>query len=210
MIKNTEMTNEDILSEVRRAISIEADSIRNLNDTLCNEAVLAAVNALATVKGRVVVSGCGTSGAAAKKIAHSLCCIEIPAMFLSPADAVHGALGMLQEGDILILISKGGNTGELVNLIPACKTKHATLIGVSENPDSTIAKEADIYLKVKVEKEPCRFNMLATASTLAVISTFDAICIALMSLTGYTREQFAVIHPGGAVGERLLSGNKQG
>ena len=92
-----------------------------------------------------------------------------------------------------------------MNLIPACKTKSALLIGVSENPESVIAGQADIYLKVKVEQEPCRFNMLATASTLAVIATFDAICIALMQMTDYTREQFAVIHPGGAVGERLLS-----
>ena len=142
---------------------------------------------------------------AARKIAHSLSCIEIPALFLSPADAVHGALGVLQPEDILILISKGGNTQELLNLIPACKTKNSLLIGVSENPESGIAKQADIYLRIKVEQEPCRFNMLATASTLAVIAAFDAICIALMQMTGYTREQFAVIHPAGAVGERLLN-----
>ena len=114
----------------------------------------------------------------------------------------------MQEEDVLILISKGGNTQELVNLIPACRTKQALLIGVSENPDSAIAREADIYLRVKVAREPCRFNMLATASTLAVISVFDSICIALMQMTGYTREQFAVIHPGGAVGDRLLHGLK--
>ena len=152
-----------------------------------------------------VLSACGTSAMAAKKIAHSLCCIERPALFLTPSDAVHGALGVLQKGDVFILISKGGNTKELTCLIPACKSKGATLVGVSENPDSIIAREADIYLKVRVAKEPCRFNMLATASTLAVISTFDAICIALMQMTGYTREQFAVIHPAGAVGERLLA-----
>ena len=111
----------------------------------------------------------------------------------------------MQEDDILILISKGGGTGELVKLIPACRTKKALLIGVSENPQSAIAQNADIYLRVKVEQEPCRFNMLATASTLAVISTFDSVCIALMQMTGYTREQFAVIHPAGAVGDRLLN-----
>ena len=145
---------------------------------------------------------------AAKKIAHSLNCIEIPALFLTPSDAVHGGLGVLQEEDILILISKGGGTEELVRLIPACRTKKALLIGVSENPASAIAQNADIYLRVRVEQEPCRFNMLATASTLAVISMFDSICIALMQMTGYTREQFAVIHPAGAVGERLLNDRK--
>lgn len=199
------MTDSEILSEINRCLTMEAESIAQLRQTLEQEAVLAAAKALMNCKGKVILSGCGTSAMAARKIAHSLCCIEIPALFLSPADAVHGALGVLQREDILILISKGGNTQELVNLIPACKTKGALLIGVSENPASVISRQADIYLKVKVEQEPCRFNMLATASTLAVIATFDAVCIALMQMTGYTREQFAVIHPGGAVGERLLN-----
>ena len=198
------MTEKEILSEVARTLSIESRSIAALIEDLDADAVLRVARALQDCKGRIVLSACGTSAMAAKKIAHSLCCIERPALFLTPSDAVHGALGVLQKDDVYILISKGGNTGELTRLIPACKTKGATLIGVSENPDSTIAREADIYLKVKVETEPCRFNMLATASTLAVIATFDAICIALMQMTGYTREQFAVIHPAGAVGDRLL------
>ena len=199
------MTDQEILSEINRCLTMEAESIARLTQELDQDTVLAVAKALMNCKGKVILSGCGTSAMAAKKIAHSLSCIEIPALFLSPADVVHGALGVLQQEDILILISKGGNTQELVNLIPACKTKGALLIGVSENPESVIARQADIYLKVKVEQEPCRFNMLATASTLAVIATFDAICIALMQMTGYTREQFAVIHPGGAVGERLLN-----
>ena len=199
------MTDQEILSEINRCLTMEAESIARLTQELDQDAVLAVAGALMNCKGKVILSGCGTSAMAARKIAHSLSCIEIPALFLSPADAVHGALGVLQQEDILILISKGGNTQELVNLIPACKTKGALLIGVSENPASVIARQADLYLKVKVEREPCRFNMLATASTLAVIATFDAICIALMQMTGYTREQFAVIHPGGAVGERLLN-----
>lgn len=202
------MTNSEIISEVKRALEIEADSIRALTEILDEESVLKVAEALKSCRGKVILSGCGTSAQAAKKISHSLSCIEIPALFLSPADAVHGALGVLQKDDIFILISKGGNTKELVNLIPACKTKGALLIGVSENPESVIARESDIFLFVKVEKEPCRFNMLATASTLAVISTFDAICIALMQMTGYTREQFAVIHPAGAVGDRLLNNLK--
>lgn len=202
------MTDSEIISEVKRALEIEAESIRNLTKVLSEESVLKVAEALKNCKGKVILSGCGTSAQAAKKISHSLSCIEIPALFLSPADAVHGALGVLQKDDVFILISKGGNTKELVSLIPACKTKGALLIGVSENPDSVIAREADIFLFVKVEKEPCRFNMLATASTLAVISTFDAICIALMQMTGYTREQFAVIHPAGAVGDRLLNNLK--
>ena len=202
------MTDSEILSEVKRSIAMEAESVRRLSEELDGQQVLDTAKALMNCRGKVILSGCGTSAMAAKKIAHSLNCIEIPALFLTPSDAVHGGLGVLQEEDILILISKGGGTGELVRLIPACRAKKALLIGVSENPQSVIAQNADIYLKVKVEQEPCRFNMLATASTLAVISMFDSICIALMQMTGYTREQFAVIHPAGAVGERLLNHRK--
>lgn len=199
------MTDSEILSEVKRSIAIEAESVRRLSEELDGQQVLDTAKALMNCRGKVILSGCGTSAMAAKKIAHSLNCIEIPALFLTPSDAVHGGLGVLQEEDILILISKGGGTEELVRLIPACRTKKALLIGVSENPASAIAQNADIYLRVRVEQEPCRFNMLATASTLAVISMFDSICIALMQMTGYTREQFAVIHPAGAVGDRLLN-----
>lgn len=198
------LTEREIVDEVVRTLEIESRSIGLLTRDLDMSMVVRVANALKDCTGRIVLSACGTSAMAAKKIAHSLCCIERPAIFLTPSDAVHGGLGVLQKDDVYILISKGGNTVELTQLIPACKTKGALLIGVSENPDSAIAREADIFLKVKVEKEPCRFNMLATASTLVVIATFDAICIALMQMTHYTRDQFAVIHPAGAVGDRLL------
>lgn len=203
------MEDKEILAEVRRALMMEAEAISRLSEDMDEEAVLSTARALMQCRGKVILSGCGTSAMAAKKIAHSLCCIEIPALFMSPADAVHGGLGVLQREDILILISKGGNTEELVRMIYACRHKGAELIGVSENADSAIAQNADIYLPVRVSQEPCRFNMLATASTLAVVSMFDSICIALMQMTGYTREQFALIHPAGAVGKRLLSGEKE-
>jgi len=167
------------------------------------EAFRRCVRVLADCRGRILTTGCGTSAAAARKIAHSLCCIERPAAFLNPSDAVHGALGLVQSGDVVVAISKGGGTRELLNLLPACKTKNAYLIAVTENPGSPLAVAADLILRVRVEREPDPFNMLATASTLAVIAVFDAVCIALMHLTGYTREQFAVIHPSGAVGARL-------
>lgn len=164
------------------------------------------VRTIGDCRGRIITAGVGTSGAAAKKIAHSLSCIERPSFFLSPGDAVHGALGAVQAGDVVIAVSKGGGTREIINIIPAIKTRKALLIGVTEKPDSVLGQESDICLRVKVEREPDEFNMLATASTMAVIAVFDAVCIALMAYTGYTRDQFAVIHPGGAVGERLLVG----
>ncbi|MBK9139082.1 MAG: SIS domain-containing protein [Verrucomicrobia bacterium] len=186
----------------------EATAIGGLAHFVEPAALCRCVEKLANCRGRILTTGCGTSAAAAKKIAHSLCCIERPAAFLSPSDAVHGGLGLVQPGDVVIVISKGGSTRELLSLVPACKTKRAFLIAVTENPDSPLARAADLLLRVKVEREPDPFNMLATASTLAVIAVFDAVCIALMHLTGYTREQFAVIHPGGAVGERLLDPTK--
>lgn len=202
------MERDEILSEINRTLDAEAKSIAGLVRDLDEKIMVRLVEKIAHCKGRIVLSGCGTSAMAARKVAHSLCCIGCPAFFLSPADAVHGALGVLQEGDMLILISKGGSTRELVALCPACKAKRAELVVVSENPESELGRQADVFLKVKVEREPCRFNMLATASTLAVIATFDAICIALMEYTGYTKKQFAVIHPSGAVGDRLLHGEE--
>jgi KpsF/GutQ family protein len=198
------MERENILYEIRRCLRIEADSVRKQQEEIEEETILKVTEAIGHCRGKVILSACGTSAMAAKKIAHSLNCIECPALFLTPSDAVHGGLGVVQPEDVVILISKGGNTEELVRLLPACKAKKAAVIVVSENPDSRLAANADIYLKIKVEREPCRFNMLATASTMAVIAVFDAVCIALMQMTEYTREQFAVIHPGGAVGERLL------
>lgn len=202
------MNNSELWESVSNTWAVEAKAIENLIGSVSKDRIIETVRLIGDCKGKIVVAGCGTSAAAAKKIAHSLCCVERPATFLSPADAVHGALGLLQKEDVFILISKGGNTREILSMIPACKTKGARLIGITENPASVLAREADILLEVKVDKEPCPFNMLATASTMAVIAVFDAICIALMHYTNYTREQFAVIHPGGAVGDRLLEGGK--
>ena len=199
------MTDQETILEVESVIKAEAEELLKLSERFDEEAVLRVADTLQNCRGKVILAGCGTSGQAAKKIAHTLCCIEIPAIYMCPADAVHGELGLLQEGDVLILISKGGNTEELITLIPACKAKKALLIGVSENPESAIARNADIYLEVKTDREPDPFNMLATASTLSVISLFDGICIALAQRKGFSREQFAVIHPHGAVGARLLN-----
>jgi KpsF/GutQ family protein len=184
----------------------EAASIAALPSLVDPVAFNRCVEALAACRGRILTAGCGTSAAAARKIAHSLCCIERPAAFLSPGDAVHGGLGLVQPGDVVIAISKGGNTREILNLLGAVRTKQAFLVAVTENPQSILAQQANLLLRVRVEREPDEFNMLATASTLAVVAVFDAVCIALMRATGYTREQFAIIHPGGAVGDRLLQG----
>lgn len=152
--------------------------------------------------------GCGTSAVAARKVAHSLSCIERPAFFLSPSEAPHGALGAVQPGDVVVLFSKGGRTRQLLDLLPSLKVKNVLLVIATENENSPLAKESNLVLRVKVQREADPFNMLATMSTMAVVAVFDAICIALMEHTGYTREQFAIIHPHGAVGERLTRGKQ--
>jgi KpsF/GutQ family protein len=183
-----------------------ARELARLSSTLDQEAFQALVHALASTQGRVAVAGVGTSAAAARKIAHSLCCIERPAFFLSPGDAVHGGLGAVQCGDVAILISKGGGTGEVLALAPSLRKKQVFIVGVTEREDSPLARASDLLLRIRVEREADAFNMLATTSTMAVTAVFDAACIAVMEMTGFTREQFAVIHPSGAVGERLRSG----
>ena len=199
------MNKDEMWNQIKSVWDIEADAVKKLDQIISPEKIMDAIDALANCKGRVIVTGVGTSAAAAKKIAHSLSCVEIPSLFLSPADAVHGGLGVLRKEDVVIAISKGGGTGEILRLIPSLKAKGAFLIGVTEKEDSPLAEASDILLRIKVEKEPCPFNMLATASTMAVIAVFDAIAITLMLVTGYTKEQFAIIHPSGAVGERLTN-----
>lgn len=197
------MTDKEILQIAKGVWASGASELNRLQDYAADAQFIKVVRLLGDCTGKIVISGVGTSGVAARKFAHSLSCIEVPALFLNPADAVHGALGVVQPGDVVFLISKGGGTKELVQLLPALRNKKVTSVTITEQKDSPLAKGSDLTLIVRVEREADVFNMLATTSTLAVIALCDAICISVMTLTGYTKEQFAVIHPGGAVGEKL-------
>jgi len=152
---------------------------------------------------KIITCASGTSGIAAKKISHSLCCIERDAFFMSPAEAVHGGLGGLKKDDAMIMISRGGGTVELLPIIDVCKKKGATLIGITENLNSPLAKSADIVLPLKIERESDKYNVMATASFVATVALLDALLVAIMEETNYRLEQFALIHPGGAVGALL-------
>lgn len=178
--------------------------LERLSEYYDQNAFASCVRLLAERRGRVFVCGVGTSGVAARKLVHSLSCVEIPSYFLNPADAVHGALGAVQSGDIVFLISKGGGTNEIIQLLPSLKVKHTEIIGITEDSESTLGRECDLLLQVRIEKEADTFNMLATTSTMAIIALFDALAIAVMQVSGFTKEQFAIIHPSGAVGDRLL------
>jgi KpsF/GutQ family protein len=198
-----------IIESVNDTLIKESEAIEEIKDNLVEEQVNKVVKLIMDCKGKIITTGCGTSAAAAKKIAHTLSCIECPALFLSPSDAVHGGLGVVQKQDIVVVFSKGGETQEINNIIPSCKVKGATIIAITESEDSYIARGADALLKIKISKEPDDFNMLATSSILATIAVFDAICIAITRFRGYTKEQFAVIHPGGKVGNNLKGKNER-
>lgn len=132
-----------------------------------------------------------------------MCCIERPARFLSPAEAVHGAMGFLQKGDVMLLASRGGKTGELLPILDICRAKGVRVIAVTENLKSPLAEGADVVLRQHVNRETDRYNCQGTTSTTALCMIFHALQTALMEETDYRVEQFALVHPGGAVGERL-------
>ncbi|GGK00627.1 sugar isomerase [Lentibacillus kapialis] len=196
-------TMQNYFEQAKQVWKTESEALAHIREVITKETFNNVIDLLTNNNGRIFISGCGTSGMAAKKIAHTLTCVEKPASYLNPADAIHGGLGVLQKEDILILVSKGGNTEELLPLLEVAKKKAVTVVGVTENKSSAIGKHVNHLLNVSVPEEPDMFNMLATASTLAVIALFDAISIQLMETTGFTKEQFQIIHPGGAVGDRL-------
>lgn len=197
---------KETMSIVKNSINTEAKAILDILTYLDEESFAKAVGAICKSE-RIITCASGSSGIAAKKLAHSLCCVERPAKFMSPAEAVHGGLGCVQQGDTVIMVSRGGKTVELLPIIDVVKKKKATLIAVTENTNSPLALNADILIPMHIEKETDRLNVMATASFVATIAIFDALIVAVMEETDYKREQFALIHPGGAVGE-LLKQNK--
>jgi D-arabinose 5-phosphate isomerase GutQ len=196
------MIGEQAWTAAVEAYRIEADAITHALSGIRREDFLRAVAALKAAP-RIAASGCGHSGICCQHFAHLMCCIERPARFISPAEAVHGATGFLQKGDVMLLASRGGKTAELLPILSICKQKGVTIIAVTENLDSPLAKDADVVLQMLVTKEVDRDNMQGTTSFTVLSVLFDALQAALIEETGFQSEQFARIHPGGAVGERL-------
>lgn len=189
-------------------LDTEANAIRNLKQVLDYEVLDRIVDILLTVKKnkqKVITVGCGTSGTAARRVAHTLCCTEVPAYFLSPSDALHGAMGGIQKGDVVVLFTKGGNTPEIVNYIPCCKEKGAVIIGVTENRDSILAKNCDILMYISTGEEPCQWKIMPCSSTLGAVAAWDAITLTAMRFSDFTLEEFLRIHPSGKTAERLLT-----
>ena len=186
----------------RQSLEIEANAVKDVLDKMDWVAFQKATEALSKCD-KIITCASGSSGIAAKKFDHTLCCIERPAQFLPPCEAMHGGLGAVQKGNVVVLVSRGGKTAELLPVLDVSIKKGATVIGVTENMDSPIAKQSDIVLPMHIEKESDKYNMQATSSYIATIALFDALICAVMEETDYKKEQFALIHPGGAVGERL-------
>lgn len=184
------------------AFLIEADAVEKALHAIPEAEFMRAVDVLAKAE-RIGAAGCGHSGIVCQHFAHLMCCIERPARFISPAEAVHGATGFLKKGDVMVFASRGGKTKELLPILDICKKKEVTVISVTENLSSPLAVGADIVIPMKVTKETDRYNSQGTTSTTVLSVIFDALQTALIEVTGYKNEQFALIHPGGAVGERL-------
>ena len=193
---------KEALEMARAAYVTESECIAKMLDYFDEDAFAAAVELLKNAP-RIGTSGCGHSGIICQHFAHLLCCIEQPARFISPAEAVHGATGFLAEGDVMVFASRGGKTKELLPILDICKKKGVKVITVTENMESPLALGADVVLKQYVNRETDKYNCQGTTSTTALCMIFHALQTALIEETDFQNEQFAVVHPGGAVGERL-------
>ena len=193
---------KETLQAVKEAYRTESECITEMLDYFDEDKFSEAVELLKNAP-RTGTSGCGHSGIICQHLAHLLCCIERPARFISPAEAVHGATGFLQEGDVMVFASRGGKTKELLPIMDICRKKGVKIITVTEHTESPLAVGADVVLKQHVNRETDRYNSQGTTSTTALCMIFHALQTALIEETGFKNEQFALIHPGGAVGERL-------
>ncbi|MFC5549828.1 KpsF/GutQ family sugar-phosphate isomerase [Massilia aerilata] len=194
------------LELARETLDIEGEAIRKLSARLGQyDSVPRAVALMMACKGRVVVSGIGKSGHIGRKIAATLASTGTPALFLHPAEAAHGDLGMVTPQDVLIAISYSGESAELAVVIPAVKRMGVPVIAMTGKPGSRLAQVSDVHLDVSVDKEACPLNLAPTASTTVTLALGDALAVALLELRGFKSEDFALSHPGGALGRKLLT-----
>lgn len=191
-----------VLEQVKNVFKIESECIIKMETFFDEKAFSEAVNLLKKAQ-RIGATGCGHSGIMCQHFAHLMCCIERSARFISPAEAVHGAMGFLKEDDVMVFASRGGKTQELIPIMDICKKKGIRTITITENLDSVLAKRADVVLKQYVNRETDKYNAQGTTSSTALCVIFHLLQTAMIEETDYKSEQFALIHPGGAVGERL-------
>ena len=202
------MKNDTNMSQIKQyaidTFNAEADAIRNLSNLLTDD-FDQAVEAILVCTGKVVVTGMGKSGIIGKKIAATLASTGTPAFFLHPGEAYHGDLGMISKNDVVLAIANSGQTDEVLKLIPFMQNNGNTIIAITGNPQSTLAKNAHFHLNINVGREACPLNLAPTSSTTAMLVMGDALAIALMKMRNFKAEDYAVFHPGGSLGRRLLT-----
>jgi arabinose-5-phosphate isomerase len=193
----------DILKEAKRVLKVEAQSLLDLAERI-DENFSQAVGLLYHCKGKVVLMGMGKSGLIGRKISSTFASTGTPSFFLHPAEGLNGDFGMLAKEDVIIAISNSGETRELLEVLPLVKRYGNRLITLTGNPNSPLAKAGDVTLDIRVKEEACPLNLAPTASTTATLALGDALAIALMGKRDFKKEDFAMLHPGGALGKRLL------
>ena len=192
------------LQRAREVLSIETEALNALSDRL-NEHFISVVDCILNCNGRVVLLGVGKSGHIGRKIAATLASTGSPAMFVHASEAAHGDLGMITDRDVVIALSNSGETAEVLDILPAIRRIGPVLVALTGKPQSSLAKEADWVLDGSVAREACPLNLAPTASTTTALALGDALAVAVLSARGFSKEDFALSHPGGALGRRLLT-----
>ena len=199
---------DDILELARSVIRQESTAVATLQEQL-DERFVESAQTLLACRGHVLVAGAGTSNPVAARFAHLLSCCGTPALFLHPGDSQHGLSGAVTERDVLVAISKGGETTEVNHLAGIAKQRGVKLIALTEVPHSTLGRLADVVLQVQAPADVDPYGMIATGSSLVTAALCDALCVALLHMRGYSKEEFGRTHPGGAVGVKLAEEAKQ-
>ncbi len=194
----------EVIDIAKRVLEIEAKAVLDQIDSL-NENFVKAVEILKATKGRVVVTGMGKSGLICRKIAATMASTGTPAIFVHPAEAIHGDLGMIVEGDSVIAVSNSGETEEIIRLLEFIKRIGVPIVAITSNKHSTLAKHSDVVLHLKIEKEACPLGLAPTSSTTATLAMGDALAMVLLELKNFKPEDFAARHPGGKLGKKLLT-----
>ena len=203
----TETPQFDLLDKAKAVVEREAQAIARLTDQF-DGSLGDLVDLMLNCKGHVLVTGAGTSRAVASRFAHLLSCCGTPALFLSAADSLHGGSGAITANDLVFIISKGGRSAEINQFAELAKARGAKVIAQTENPDSPLAHISDAVFKVKAVGDVDPYGMIATGSSLVNAAAGDALCALLLAERGYSREEFGLTHPGGAVGKRLADEKK--
>ncbi len=192
-----------MIETARKVLQIEAQALTDLAARI-DESFVKAVELMLACDGRVVITGMGKSGLICQKVAATMASTGTPAFFLHPAEGIHGDLGMLMKGDVVIAVSNSGETEEITRILPVIKRMGLPLIAMSGNPRSTLARAGDVSLDISVAEEACPLGLAPTASTTTTLAMGDALAVALLDRRGFREEDFALFHPGGALGKRLL------